>query len=62
MSEVQEVVYEVEKKHEDSYIPGPEQLKAWGQMIQLKKHNSYEVPNSKPFFKTKLLPLHPELH
>ena len=51
MSEVQEIVHELEKKHEDSYTP--EQLRAWRHMIQLRKHDSYEVPPSKPFFKTK---------
>ena len=51
MSEVQEIVHGLENKHDDSYTP--EQLRAWGHMIQPKKHDSYEVPPSKRFFKTK---------
>uniref|UniRef100_A0A1X7UNK9 SHOCT domain-containing protein n=1 Tax=Amphimedon queenslandica TaxID=400682 RepID=A0A1X7UNK9_AMPQE len=50
MSEVQTIVDELEKKHASSYTP--EQLRVWGHMIQLKKHDSFEVPPSKPFFKT----------
>ena len=54
LSEVQTIVDELDKKHGDSYTP--EQLRVWAHMIQLKKHGSYDIQPSKPFFKTKKIP------
>ena len=39
MSEVEEIVEELQKKHQSKY--SPEQLHAWAHMIQMKKHSSY---------------------
>ena len=48
LSEVQVIVDELEKKHKDCYTP--EQIRAWGHMIHMKKHSSYDEPPQKPFF------------
>ena len=47
MAEVEEILEEL-KKHADTYTP--EQLHAWAHMIQMKKHSSYDLAPSKPFF------------
>ena len=48
MAEVEEILEELTKKHADTYTP--EQLHAWAYMIQMKKHSSYDLAPSKPFF------------
>ena len=51
MFELQEVVDELEKRHSKKYTI--EQLRAWGNMMMMKKHDSYDRPPDKPFFKQK---------
>ena len=46
--ELQEIVDELEKRHSKKYTI--EQLRAWGHMM-MKKHDSYDDPPDKPFFK-----------
>ena len=48
MTEVEDIVNDLQKKHACKF--SPEQFRAWAHMIQLKKHESYNVPPSKPFF------------
>ena len=48
MHEVDVIAEEPKKKHEGSYTE--EQLRCWANMIQLKRHDSYDTPPSKPFF------------
>ena len=48
MAEVEEVYQTLEKKHGNSWKP--EQLRAWANMYQMKKHTSLEVPPSGRFF------------
>ena len=52
MSEVQIIVEELQERHGSSKKYSDEQLRAWAHMIQLKKHDSYETPPDKPFFKS----------
>jgi len=47
-TEVEDIVNDLQKKHACKF--SPEQFRAWAHMIQLKKHESYDVPPSKPFF------------
>ena len=47
--ELQEIVDELEKLHTNKYTT--EQLRAWGHMMMMKKHDSYDHPPDKPFFK-----------
>ncbi len=49
LEEVDKIVTELEKKHSGKY--SREQLNVWAHMIQLKKHDSREVPPDKPFFR-----------
>ena len=49
MFELQEIVDELEKRHSKKYTI--EQLRAWGNMMMMKKHDSYDRPPDKPFFK-----------
>ena len=51
MFELQEIVDELEKRHSKKYTI--EQLRAWGNMMMMKKHESYDHPPDKPFFKQK---------
>lgn len=51
MSEVQSIVAELDKRHGTIFTK--EQLTAWAHMIGMKKHDSYDEPPKKPFFKTK---------
>ena len=46
MFELQEIVDELEKHHSTKYTI--EQLRAWGNMIMMKKHDSLEHPPKKP--------------
>ena len=51
MFELQEIVDELEKRHGTQYTI--EQLRAWGNMMIMKKHDSLDCPPDKPFFKGK---------
>ena len=48
LSEVQVIVDELEKKYKDCRTP--EQIRACGHMIHMKKHSSYDEPPQKPFY------------
>lgn len=47
MSDVELIVDELKGMHAEKY--SPEQLQAWAHMIQMKRHESYDLPD-KPFF------------
>ena len=49
MSEVELIVDKLKKTHKDGY--SAEQLRAWAHMIEMKRHESYDVPPDKPFFR-----------
>ena len=51
MSEVDEIVSTLTKKHSKSYTI--EQIRAWAHMIQMDKHESYDEAPDKPFFRHK---------
>ena len=51
MFELQEIVDELEKRHSKKYTL--EQFRAWGNLMMMKKHDSYDHPPEKPFFKQK---------
>ena len=48
LAQVEEIVSELVQKHSGKY--SREQLNVWAHMLQLKKHDSREVPPDKPFF------------
>ena len=48
LGEVQEIYEKLHSKH-TSY--DQEQLRMWAHLIQMGKHDSYEVPPNQPFFK-----------
>lgn len=48
-AEANKVLEDLKKKHGGNYRP--EQLHAWAQLVQLKKHTSLEDPPDYPFFK-----------
>ena len=45
------IVGELESKHKGTYTT--EQIRCWANMIQIKRHDSYDNPPDKPFFKSK---------
>ena len=49
MDELEIIYEELQDKHKELYTA--EQLRAWAHLIQMKKHESYEEPPNKPFFK-----------
>ena len=51
MSEVEEIVEDLELRHGEKNVYSGEQLRVWGHMIQMKKHSSYDEPPDKPFFR-----------
>lgn len=51
MSEVEEIVEDLEMRHGEKNVFSAEQLRVWGHMIQMKKHSSYDEPPDKPFFR-----------
>ena len=53
MTQVQVIVDELEEHHGTSKKYSPEQFRAWAHMLQLKKHDSYDMPPNKPFFKSR---------
>lgn len=54
ISEVKEIVKKLEEQHRGRY--SPEQLRAWAHMIQMSKHDSYDEPPDKPFFRGRKRP------
>ena len=48
MSEVEVIMDKLKEIHEDVY--SPEQVRAWAHMIQMNRHQSYDIPPDKPFF------------
>lgn len=56
--EAKDVFHTLVEKHTNRYKP--EQLHAWAEMIQMKKHLSLETPPDLPFFKTKEKPEEPK--
>ena len=51
MTEVELIVEELEKRHSASESFSVEQLRVWAHMLHLKKHDSYDQPPNKPFFR-----------
>lgn len=51
MHEVDIIMAELEEKHKMGY--SKEQIRCWANMIQIKQHESYEIPPNKPFFTTR---------
>lgn len=51
MHEVDIIMAELEEKHKKGY--SKEQIRCWANMIQIKQHESYEIPPNKPFFTTR---------
>ena len=51
MHEVGVIAAELVEKHKEKY--SKEQIRCWAYMIQIKQHESYEIPPNKPLFKTK---------
>ncbi len=45
------IVEELEKRHSSSKTFTPERLRVWAHMLHLKKHDSYDQPPNKPFFR-----------
>jgi hypothetical protein len=50
ITEVEEIEQTLEKKHSDSPYSA-EQLRSWAHLIQMKRHDSYDSPPNKPFFR-----------
>ena len=50
MTELEAIVNELSERHGNTYTV--EHTRAWAHMLQMKKHDSYEEPPQKPFFKT----------
>ena len=48
-NETDDIIHDLTNKHHHKY--NPEQLHAWAEMVQMKKHSSLEVPPKFPFFK-----------
>ena len=49
MVEVSSIEEKLKEKHSERYTD--EQLRSWAHLIQMCKHNSYEEPPNKPFFR-----------
>ena len=50
MSEVECIVGDLEEKHGEGKF-SPEQILVWANMLQMKKHTSYDEPPNKAFFR-----------
>ena len=48
MTEVEVIMDKLKEKHKETYTP--EQIRAWANMIHMRKYESYETPSDKPFF------------
>ena len=53
MSQVEIILDKLESIHDAGQYT-PEQMRAWAHLLQMKKHDSYESPPNKPFFKTNI--------
>ena len=51
MTEVEAIEADLREKHADGPYTEP-QLRSWAHLIQMKKHNSYDTPPNKGFWKT----------
>ncbi len=51
MSEVEEIVEDIEQRHGGNNVFTAEQMRVWAHMIQMKKHASYDEAPDKPFFR-----------
>lgn len=51
MSEVELIFEKLDEMHDGTGQYTKEQLRSWAHMLQMRKHDSYEVPPKKPFFK-----------
>lgn len=51
MTEVELILEELEKHHEASKRFTAEQLRVWAHLLHMKKHDSYDHPPNKPFFR-----------
>ena len=52
MDELDDIIYySLTEKHEKMY--SPEQLRAWAHLLQMNKHDSYDEPPNKPFFRNR---------
>lgn len=49
ISEVEEIVKKLKKKHETKY--SIEKLNIWAHLLHIEKHDSYDVPPDVPYFK-----------
>ena len=49
MNELEEIVDRLTESHSKSFTV--EQIRVWAHMLQMKKHDSYDAPPKKPFFK-----------
>jgi hypothetical protein len=49
MAAVNQIFEELRSKHKERY--SPEQLRAWSHLVEMGKHDSYEEPPDKPFFR-----------
>ena len=59
MTVLEVIVDDLSERHGDAYTT--EQIRAWAHILQMKKHDSYEEPPKKPFFKTiKACPTKPQ--
>ncbi len=52
MSELDDIVEELNAKHQDSGKYTAEQIRVWAHMLQMQKHDSYVYPPAKRFFKS----------
>ena len=52
MTEVDTIVEELNTAHGESKKYSPEQIRVWAHMLQMGKHDSYDDPPAKPFFKS----------
>uniref|UniRef100_A0A1X7SGI6 Uncharacterized protein n=1 Tax=Amphimedon queenslandica TaxID=400682 RepID=A0A1X7SGI6_AMPQE len=53
MDEIEEILQKLRSKHGKDEKYTPEQFHCWANLIQMKKHDSYEAPPNKPFFGVK---------
>ena len=49
MAAVNDIFEKLRDKHNEKY--SPEQLRAWSHLLEMEKHDSYEEPPDKPFFR-----------
>ena len=48
-TDLEEILDQLKSKHQGSHYT-PEQLHCWANLIQMKKHDSFDAPPDKPFF------------